>query len=368
MNNQDIKQTKSMYQISLDPNIYQNCLSERKILVPNENKYIIQALRKRQKTFSLKNFIKKREINIIKIKKNSSICKGGENYPCEEKKINQDNLFKTKFEDLHMSYYGVCDGHGPNGHLISTFIKNNLPLNMYKEIKSLFHLIKDNKNQMNQEKTKAYFSEICKQTFNITNKKLISNNDIDSSLSGSTCMSVLFYQNLIISVNLGDSRGILGKAIDNKWSYELLSRDHKPSEIDEALRIKYKNGDIHPCLNEKGNFLGPNRVWVKGQGIPGLAMTRSFGDIIGSSIGVISEPEIKFFNYEKNYKFMIIGSDGLWEYISCQEAVDIVGNFYQENDLDTDRAVVNLFQLAKNRWIEKQMYVDDISIILIYFL
>ena len=169
----------------------------------------------------------------------------------------------------------------------------------------------------------------------------------------------------MISANLGDSRGILGKLNDNKWTYESLSRDHKPSEIDEALRIKYKNGDIHPYFDENGNFSGPNRVWLKNQGIPGLAMTRSFGDIIGSSIGVISEPEIKFFYHEKNDKFIIIGSDGLWEYISCQEAVDIVGNYYHENDLDTDSAVVKLFQLAKSRWLNKEMYVDDISIIII---
>ena len=368
INSQEIMQSKSMHQIFLEPNIYKNSLSEKTLQVKKENKNSINAFINNQKTFSVKNFLKKREINMIKIKKNSSICKGGENYSSEEKKINQDNLFKTKFDDLNISYYGVCDGHGKNGHLISEFIKKNLPLIMYKEIKSLFYIIKNNKNQMNQEQIKAYFSEICKQSFNIANKKLISNKNIDTSLSGSTCMSVLFYQNLIISVNLGDSRGIIGKLNDNKWSYELLSRDHKPSEIDEALRIKYKNGDIHPYFDENGNFSGPNRVWLKSQGIPGLAMTRSFGDIIGSSIGVISEPEIKFFNYGKNDKFIIIGSDGLWEYISSQEAVDIVGKFYHENDLDTDSAVVQLFQLAKSRWIEKQMYVDDISIIIIFFM
>ena len=352
MNSQEIMQSKSTHQIILDQNIFKNSLSERNLQVQKEkqNKNTIQVLRNHQKTFSVQNLIKKREMNIIKIKKNSSICKGGENYPFEEKKINQDNLFKTKFDDLNISYYGVCDGHGQNGHLISEFIIKNLPLIMYKQIKSLFYLLNNNTNKMNQEQIKSYFSEICKQTFDITNKKLITNNNIDISLSGSTCMSVLFYENLMISANLGDSRGILGKLNDNKWTYESLSRDHKPSEIDEALRIKYKNGDIHPYLDENGNFSGPNRVWLKNQGIPGLAMTRSFGDIIGSSIGVISEPEIKFFYHEKNDKFIIIGSDGLWEYISCQEAVDIVGNYYHENDLDTDSAVVKLFQLAKSRW------------------
>ena len=158
----------------------------------------------------------------------------------------------------------------------------------------------------------------------------------------------------------------MGKLKDNKWNYELLSRDHKPSEIDEALRIKYKNGEIHPYLNEDGKFSGPKRVWIKGQRIPGLAMTRSFGDIIGSTVGIISEPEIKIFKYEKENKFIIIGSDGLWEYISCQEAVNIVGNFFQDNNLDSDSAVIKLFQIARNKWSDNNNYIDDISIIILF--
>ena len=38
--------------------------------------------------------------------------------------------------------------------------------------------------------------------------------------------------------------------------------------------------------------MGPYRIWLKDQNIPGLAMTRSFGDYIASTVGVIDEPEI----------------------------------------------------------------------------
>lgn len=82
---------------------------------------------------------------------NSSICKGGENPPYEEKKINQDSLFKTKFDDLDISFFGVCDGHGDNGHLISEFIKINLPLIMYKRIKSQLYSIKNEKTKMKKK-------------------------------------------------------------------------------------------------------------------------------------------------------------------------------------------------------------------------
>jgi serine/threonine protein phosphatase PrpC len=52
-------------------------------------------------------------------------------------------------------------------------------------------------------------------------------------------------------------------------------------------------------------------------------MTRSFGDIMASKVGVISEPEILEFEIQKGtvfliieHKFMVIASDGLWEFIS----------------------------------------------------
>ena len=34
------------------------------------------------------------------------------------------------------------------------------------------------------------------------------------------------------------------------------------------------------------------RVWFKDRNIPGLAMTRSFGDTVASPIGVINTPEV----------------------------------------------------------------------------
>jgi serine/threonine protein phosphatase PrpC len=54
-------------------------------------------------------------------------------------------------------------------------------------------------------------------------------------------------------------------------------------------------------------------------------MSRSFGDLIGATVGVISEPELSVRHLHPNDKFLIIGSDGLWEFMSNQEVVDIVG-------------------------------------------
>jgi hypothetical protein len=83
-----------------------------------------------------------------------------------------------------------------------------------------------------------------------------------------------------------------------------LSRDHKPSENDEAERIIRNRGRIEPFrgimifyIDENNEFIGPARVWIKDEDIPGLAMSRSFGDKVASLVGVISKPGKIYFQY-----------------------------------------------------------------------
>jgi hypothetical protein len=75
-----------------------------------------------------------------------------------------------------------------------------------------------------------------------------------------------------------------------EWTSHDLTRDHKPCEKDEALRIKKRGGRIQPFRDEDGEFIGPQRVWIKEEEVPGLAMSRSFGDRVASTVGVIAEP------------------------------------------------------------------------------
>jgi hypothetical protein len=46
-------------------------------------------------------------------------------------------------------------------------------------------------------------------------------------------------------------------------------------------------------IDENNDFVGPLRVWLKSEDIPGLAMTRSFGDQVAASVGVVAEPGTK---------------------------------------------------------------------------
>lgn len=92
----------------------------------------------------------------------------------------------------------------------------------------------------------------------------------------------------IISANSGDSRAIVvGK--NNK--VRALSRDHKPNDDDESKRI-YKCGGRIEAFRDimTGEEMGPSRVWLPNEDVPGLAMSRSIGDFVAQSVGVIPDP------------------------------------------------------------------------------
>ena len=135
----------------------------------------------------------------------------------------------------------------------------------------------------------------------------------------------------------------------------------------EKKRILINGGRIKPFYDEKEKqFLGPDRVWIREDDIPGLAMTRSFGDIIAHSVGVISEPEIKRYDFSGNEKFIVIASDGIWEFISGEECVNIVKGFY-ENNLDAIGAINAIMKEAFIRWQKNEEIIDDITVIIIFF-
>jgi len=53
-------------------------------------------------------------------------------------------------------------------------------------------------------------------------------------------------------------------------------------------------------------------------------MTRSIGDHEAREIGIICDPEIKRLDLAEDSKFVVFGSDGLFEYISNQELYSFV--------------------------------------------
>ena len=115
-------------------------------------------------------------------------------------------------------------------------------------------------------------------------------------------------------------------------------------------------------------FVGPARVYVKHDDYPGLAMSRSIGDLVAHSVGVSDEPElyIKPLDLESD-TILILASDGLWEFISTEEALRIALLYYQSgSNHDPSLICQELTREAVKRWREHDTAVDDITCIVVY--
>jgi len=207
-------------------------------------------------------------------------------------------------------------------------------------------------------------NKIIEDMFLSTNYKLCNETHIDTNFSGSTCVTLIYTPEKLLCANVGDSRAVLGRCVNGCWVSQDLSRDHKPSDKDETERIIKRRGRIEPFRDENDEFIGPARVWLKEDDIPGLAMSRSFGDQVAASVGVIAEPEIKEWKFSKEDMFIIIASDGVWEFIESEECVNMIKPYYLNNDIAG--AAEYIVKEATRRWIKEEEVIDDITLVLVY--
>ena len=124
------------------------------------------------------------------------------------------------------------------------------------------------------------------------------------------------------------------------------------------------NGRVDTIKGAQGQNLGPMRVWLLDQDAPGLAMSRSIGDYIAHSVGVATDPEVKRFELTAEDKFMIIASDGVWEFLSNEQIAKIVWPFYLKNS--PEHAGNAIDRAAAQKWRENDTVIDDITCVTIF--
>ena len=279
----------------------------------------------------------------------SSLSRAGK-VPGNPNKINQDRSWVIESFDncQNQKFCGVADGHGVHGHEVSEKVR--VELGRYLEAQPLL------RTDPEAALLKAH-SEM---------NRSIMESWLDVSFSGSTSVSVLIRGSNITCANVGDSRAILGslKPGESSWQSTALSTDHKPDDPGEQERIIAKKGRVMAYKGHQGEPMGPARVWLKNKDLPGLAMSRSFGDKIASSVGVIAEPTITKTDLTRNDKIIVIASDGVWEFLSNDKVIEIVSIHY-END-DPKAAVEDLIHCATDRWKEKEDVIDDITAVVIF--
>ncbi len=202
--------------------------------------------------------------------------------------------------DSHMDFFGVFDGHGPNGENISKHVACNLSdvvLGDYLQERNVTFPESIERGCLSLDADMRRLPELMSADGRV--------------FGGSTACAVWMLDEYIYNGNVGDSRLILsynGKAYN-------VSQDHKPSASDEKARIKAFGG------------------YVKNDRVNGsLGVARAFGDYHFKMRGdltpyqqlVTAVPDVRTVEIEDDIDFLVVASDGVWDIMTNQEVVDFV--------------------------------------------
>ncbi|KHG17839.1 hypothetical protein F383_00505 [Gossypium arboreum] len=280
-------------------------------------------------------------------------------YPDALDKANQDSFcihtpFGTNPDD---HFFGVFDGHGEFGAECSQFVKRKLCEN----------LLRNNKFHVDA-------TEACDAAYLTTNTQLHADS-LDDSMSGTTAITVLVRGRTIYVANSGDSRAVIAQKRGKEILAVDLSIDQTPFRVDEMERVKLcgarvltldqieglKNPDVQCWGTEEGDDGDPPRLWVPNGMYPGTAFTRSIGDSIAETIGVVANPEIVVLELTEDHPFFVLASDGVFEFLSSQTVVDMVAKYKDPRD-----ACAAIVAESYRLWLQYETRTDDITVIVVH--
>ena len=275
-------------------------------------------------------------------------------------KVNQDSflVLQSEYNLKDFNIFCVMDGHGNNGHLVSRYLMKYINL-FFKNNKKM-NASNQNEDSIYQRLKKSDY-HILRRLFRHAERDLHKKSKIDANFSGTTCVMVAQIGDRFICANIGDSRAIMIKTGNEIVP---LSIDQKPDDPEESKRIVQNGGEISQ-YEEDGEKSGPYRIWKKGEVYPGIAMSRSVGDFIATSLGVV--PEAKFIEekIDQDCKFIVVASDGIWEFLDNKRVGEIVMPYYKNDD--PDGACKALIKEATEWWNKEDIVVDDITVVVVFF-
>lgn len=270
-----------------------------------------------------------------------------------------------------MIFCGIFDGHGPWGHFVAKRVRESMPRSLlcnWQETLASQSSLDDDKDI---DHVKAVATDNKQHRFNIwkhsylktcasIDQELEHNRKIDTFYSGTTALSIVRQGELIMIANVGDSRAVLATTSDNGSLIAVqLTVDFKPNLPQEAERIMECQGRVF-CLEDEP---GVHRLWLPDGESPGLAMSRAFGDYCIKEYGLISVPEVTYRNITTQDHFLVLATDGVWDVISNEEAVEIVSSTE-----DKAKSAKRLVECAVHAWKRKRrgIAIDDISAICLF--
>lgn len=215
------------------------------------------------------------------------------------------NLAKTfgydKLNEEVVSLYGVFDGH--MGKAAAQYVRDHLPRIIVEDTD--FPLKLEKVVMRSFKEVDAAFAKSC---------------TLETSLSsGTTALTAMIFGRSLLVANAGDCRAVLsqrGKACE-------MSEDHRPCRPTEKERIESLGGSV-------------NDGYLNGL----LSVSRALGDwhlegmkeMSGGGGPLSAEPELKLVTLSKEDEFLIIGSDGIWEVFTSQNAIDFARRRLQDHN------------------------------------
>lgn len=157
-----------------------------------------------------------------------------------------------------------------------------------------------------------------------------------------------------------------------------LTKDQTPYRFSERERVKRAGAVVmtvdqmegKEAMHEQWAGLDDNvidtsgdppRVFQKGKQYPGCAFTRSLGDKMGEACGIIPDPEMVTIDISKKDEYLVIASDGVFEFLSNQNVIDICSS--ASNPLEACKVIV---QSSYKQWLQYENRTDDITAIVIF--
>ncbi|EEF34881.1 probable protein phosphatase 2C 63 [Ricinus communis] len=283
------------------------------------------------------------------------------------------------FTSPSATYIGVYDGHG--GPEASRFVN--------KHLFPFMHKFATEQGGLSADVIKKAFNATEEEFCHLVKRSLPMKPQIASV--GSCCLVGAITDDVLYVANLGDSRAVLGrKAFEDKKKpvvAERLSTDHNVSveEVRKEVEALHPD-DSHVVVYTRG-------VWrIKGI----IQVSRSIGDVylkkpefnrdplfqqFGNPVPLkrpvmTAEPSILIRELRPQDLFLIFASDGLWEQLSDEAAVEIV---FKNPRAGIAKRLVRaaLQEAAKKREMRyddikkidrgiRRHFHDDITVIVIY--
>jgi serine/threonine protein phosphatase PrpC len=164
-----------------------------------------------------------------------------------------------------------------------------------------------------------------------------------------------------------------------------LTKDQKPEDIEELIRIFRCGGRVMRLPDETGKPEGPYLIFKPDSSGPGLAFSRSIGNTLGTDLGVIHDPVLTrhTMNWDDDL-FMICASDGVWDVMENDEVVAFLERYRHAAQRNVTGPVVGppascttatiaqmICEEARTRWFSilehHQIFIADISCVVVEF-